>query len=144
MKTLSLCFRRTKFPCSLFVSSNSTLADGPRKFLAAPPLGGPFQFVFDRGCFHVFDEPGERKRFAENVAAALAPGLWRSLIGSTEGSAREVGPPRRSACQVTLAIEPALEIIELQSAEFRGHGAKAWLCLSRQRTVLAQPSTRRD
>jgi hypothetical protein len=23
--------------------------------LEAPPPGGPFQFVFDRGCFHVFD-----------------------------------------------------------------------------------------
>ena len=22
-------------------------------FLAAPPAGGPFEFVFDRGCFHV-------------------------------------------------------------------------------------------
>lgn len=114
-------------------------------FLGAPLPDGPFQFVFDRGCFHVFDEPGERQRFAAQVAAALAPdGLWLSLIGSTEGSPREVGPPRRSARDVTLAIEPALEIIELRSAEFRGHGAKAWFCLSRQRTMPVQPSTRYD
>lgn len=114
-------------------------------FLAAPPLGGPFQFVFDRGCFHVFDEPDERQRFATQVAAALAPGgLWLSLIGSTEGPPREVGPPRRSASEVALAIEPVLEIIELRSAEFRGHGAKAWFCLSRQRTIPEQPSTGRD
>ena len=47
--------------------------------LAAPPSGGPFQFVFDRGCFHVFDEAEERQRFAEHVAAVLAPGgLWLS------------------------------------------------------------------
>jgi SAM-dependent methyltransferase len=114
-------------------------------FLAAPPPVGPFQFVFDRGCFHVFDEPDERQRFAARVAAALAPGgLWLSLIGSTEGSPREMGPPRRSAYEVTLAIEPALEIVELRSAEFRGHGAKAWFCLSRQRITPAQPSTRHD
>jgi SAM-dependent methyltransferase len=114
-------------------------------FLAAPPPDGPFQFVFDRGCFHVFDEPGERERFAAHVAAVLAPGgLWLSLIGSTEGPPREVGPPRRSAREVTLAIEPALEIVELRSAEFPAHGAKAWFCLSRQRTVPAQTSTRRD
>ena len=114
-------------------------------FLAATPPGGPFQFVFDRGCFHVFDEPDERQRFAARVAAALAPGgLWLSLIGSTEGPPREVGPPRRSAVEVTLAIEPALEIVELRSAEFHGHGAKAWFCLSRQRTMPAQPSTRHD
>lgn len=114
-------------------------------FLGAPLPDGPFQFVFDRGCFHVFDEPSERERFAAHVAAALKPGgLWLSLIGSTEGSPREVGPPRRAAREVTLAIEPVLEIVELRSAEFRGHGAKAWFCLSRQRTIPAQPSTRHD
>src|ERR1700739_473614 len=112
-------------------------------FLAAPLPDGPFQFIFDRGCFHVFDEPGERARFAAHVAATLAPsGSWLSLIGSTEGPPREVGPPRRSACEVTLAIEPALEIIELRSAEFEGNGAKAWFCLSRQRTIPAQRATR--
>ncbi len=112
-------------------------------FLKAPPPDGPFQFVFDRGCFHVFDEPGERQRFAAHVAATLAPGgLWLSLIGSTEGLPREVGPPRRSAREVTLAIEPALEIVELRSAEFRGDNAKVWFCLSRRRTIPAQPSTR--
>ena len=114
-------------------------------FLAAPPAGGGLQFVFDRGCFHVFDEAEERDRVAANVAAVLAPGgLWLSLIGSTEGPPREVGPPRRTARDVTLAIEPALEILELRSAEFRGHEAKAWFCLSRQRTVPAQPSTRHE
>lgn len=113
--------------------------------LAAPPPGGPFQFVFDRGCFHVFDEPVERERFAAQVAAVLTPGgLWLSLVGSTEGPPREVGPPRRTAREVTLAIEPALEIIELRSAEFRGHGAPAWLCLSRRREIAAQPSTRHE
>ena len=114
-------------------------------FLAAPPPDGPFQFVFDRGCFHVFDEPAERQRFAAQVSAALAPGgLWLSLIGSTEGPPREVGPPRRSARDVTLAIEPALEIVELRSAEFRGTNANAWFCLSRQRMISSQPSTRHD
>ncbi len=107
-------------------------------FLAAAPPDGPFQFVFDRGCFHVFDEPDERQRFAARVAAILVPGgLWLSMIGSTEGPPREAGPPRRSAIEIALAIEPALEIVELRSAEFAGHGAKAWFCLSRQRTVPA-------
>jgi len=114
-------------------------------FLAIRVPDGPFHFVFDRGCFHVFDEPGERARFAANVAAALAPGaLWLSLIGSTEGPPRQFGPPRRSAQEVTLAIEPALEIVELRSAEFRGHDAKAWFCLSRRRMIPAQASTRHD
>jgi integrase-like protein len=42
----------------------------------------PFQFVFDRGCFHTFDEDNERAQFAQNVAAGLVDGIeawWRSL-----------------------------------------------------------------
>lgn len=114
-------------------------------FLAGTLPDGPFQFVFDRGCFHVFDEPGERGQFAAQVAAVLAPGgLWLSLIGSTEGPPREFGPPRRSAVEVTLAIEPVLEIVELRSADFHGANAKAWFCLARQRMTPAQSSTRHD
>jgi SAM-dependent methyltransferase len=113
-------------------------------FLAAAPAGGPFQFVFDRGCFHIFDQEGERARFAENVATELVEhGLWLSLIGSTEGAPRDEGPPRRSARDVMNAIEPSLEIVELRSTEFTACGGqlKSWLCLSRKRAIAAQPST---
>jgi SAM-dependent methyltransferase len=114
---------------------------------AGPVPGGPFEFVFDRGCFHIFDEAEERARFAEHVAAVLAPdGRWLSLIGSTEGPPREMGPPRRSASDIVLAIEPALELIELRSGEFRDlpWPAKMWSCLSVRRSVPAQPPTRLD
>jgi methyl halide transferase len=57
-------------------------------FLAAPSPKGPFHFIFDRGCFNVFDNAEERLRFAECVAAALGPGgLSLILIGSTVRSA---------------------------------------------------------
>lgn len=115
-------------------------------FLAAEPAGGPFEFVFDRGCFHVFDDEGDRARFAQRVGAHLVEqGLWLSLIGSTEGAPRDEGPPRRTAREVMNAIEPRLEIMQLRSAEFAVYGErlKSWLCLSRKRAILAQPSTRR-
>jgi SAM-dependent methyltransferase len=119
-------------------------------FLAADPRatpGAPFDLVFDRGCFHVFDEAEVRARFARRVAAALAPGgAWLSVIGSTEGAAREAGPPRRSARDVLDAIEPALELVMLRSIELDGpeaNGFMAWLCLSRRRAVPAQASSRR-
>ncbi|HUI31867.1 MAG TPA: class I SAM-dependent methyltransferase [Candidatus Acidoferrales bacterium] len=115
-------------------------------FLAAPPQG-QFDFVFDRGCFHTFDEAEDRTRFAAHVAGLLKPeGMWLSLIGSTEGPAREVGPRRRSALEVVAAIEPVLEIVELRADAFhtRGESPKAWFCLSRQRRMPAQPSTRHD
>ncbi|MCA9494165.1 MAG: class I SAM-dependent methyltransferase [Myxococcales bacterium] len=114
--------------------------------LAAPLPGGPYDLVFDRGCFHVFDAGEHRRRFAERVAEALAPGgCWLSIAGSTEGPARDVGPPRRSARDLMDAIEPVLELLELRSASFAGQegGPAAWSCLSRRRVVPAQPSTRR-
>jgi SAM-dependent methyltransferase len=114
-------------------------------FLAAAPAGGPFEFVFDRGCFHVFDEENDRARFAQGVAALLDDdGLWLSLIGSTEGAAREEGPPRRSARDVMNAIEPSLEIVQLRSTEFTvcEKQVKSWFCVSRKRAIPAQPSTR--
>lgn len=117
-------------------------------FLSDRIFDGPFDLVFDRGCFHVFDKPEERKRFAGHVASLLKPdGQWLSLIGSTEGPERDHGPPRRSARDVISAIEPELQILELRSIEFRADlpmPVAAWLCLSRPRLIPAQPSTQRD
>jgi len=116
-------------------------------FLNGEPLSGSFALVFDRGCFHVFEEPSEQARFAQRVAAVLAPGgQWLSLIGSTEGAAREFGPPRRTAREIIDALEPSLELVSLSATTFplapNMPAAKAWVCLSRRRDEPAQPSTR--
>jgi|SRR5579862_3594932 len=116
-------------------------------FLAAPPTG-PFAFVFDRGCFHVFDEAADRARFAANVAACLAPGgVWLSMIGSTEGPPREFGPPRRTVRDVAAALEPVLAIEELAAVTFGVRMAvpepfAAWRCVARARSMPAQPSSK--
>jgi SAM-dependent methyltransferase len=116
-------------------------------FMVDPVAGGPFAFVFDRGCFHVFDEPAQRVRFAARVAGLLGPQrLWASMIGSTEGGPRDMGPPRRTARDIADAIEPALELVELRAIEFDTRlpsAPRAWLCLARRREVPAVPSTRR-
>lgn len=44
-------------------------------FLAGPRPNGRFCFVFDRGCFHIFDEPEERSRFSECVAPHWSPAV---------------------------------------------------------------------
>ncbi|MGA9853804.1 MAG: class I SAM-dependent methyltransferase [Gammaproteobacteria bacterium] len=107
-----------------------------------------FDFVFDRGCFHVFDKHEERERFAQRVAALLTrDGRWLSLIGSTEGGEREFGPPRRTAHDVAAAIEPVLEILDLHSVELVArlpHPVSFWLCLSRPRKLPAVLSSQQD
>jgi SAM-dependent methyltransferase len=115
-----------------------------RDFLEERPEG-LFDVVFDRGCFHVFDAPEVRARFAALAAGVLRPGgLWLSLIGSTEGAPRDTGPPRRSARDIAGAVEPSLEIVQLRSIHFDldlDMRPAAWLCLARVRDVPAQPST---
>jgi SAM-dependent methyltransferase len=118
-----------------------------RDFLNEAPPRGSFQLVFDRGCFHVFDEAKDQLAFAERVGQLLASGgYWLSLLGSTEGPARDMGPPRRSARDIIQAIEPHVELVQLRGMEFDGPpGApppKAWFCLSRRRDLPAQPSSR--
>ncbi len=115
--------------------------------LAGPVEGGPFAFVYDRGVWHVFDDGAARARFAGHVAAALAEtGRWLSIAGSTEGPARETGPPRRSARDIAEAIEPHLEVLDLARTAFSDEGegpgaAASWRILSGRRSVPAQPST---
>ncbi|MFO7565650.1 MAG: class I SAM-dependent methyltransferase [Enhygromyxa sp.] len=115
-------------------------------FLSAELDEAPFDFVFDRGVLHVFDDPATRARFVEQVARALASGgRWLSLAGSTEGPPRDQGPPRRSARDLVEAVEPELEIVELRSTTFDVEWApRAWLLLARAREIPAQPSTRRE
>ena len=119
-----------------------------RDFLAGEPLRDTAQFVFDRGTFHVFDEAAQQTEFASRVAGLLAPeGVWLSLIGSTEGGAREMGPPRRSARDIVNAIEPFLELVAMRAIEFPPvpgdpRPPRAWSCLWRRRTASAAPSTR--
>lgn len=112
-------------------------------FLNERLAAGPFDLVFDRGCFHVFDAPEDQARFAVRVAGLLAPGgRWLSLVGSTEGAPRETGPPRRSARDLAAAIEPHLEIQELRGVtDSPGTGVRMWSCLSGLRAGPAQPST---
>jgi SAM-dependent methyltransferase len=106
-------------------------------FLNDEISGAPFGFVFDRGCFHSFDSDEERKQLAGNVAFHLEKeGLWLSLVGSTDGPPREVGPPQRSARDIVIAVEPYFEILSLSSSHFDSESPEPprnWVCLMRKR-----------
>lgn len=125
----------------------ATVARPPRFHHAdvlVDPLGGPYDFVYDRGCFHAFDDPPAQARFAAQVAAHLVQGgHWLSIIGSTEGPSRR-GPPSRSVRDIAQAVEPFLEILSLSAAWFPEHGATAWRLLVRRRLQPAHASTLRE
>lgn len=111
-------------------------------FLTDPIPGGPYEFVYDRGCFHVFDGAEDRADFASRVAQLLSPeGIWHSLIGSTDGPPRDTGPPRRSVREIAAAVEPSFEILELRSTTFDSEShrnARAWVLAARRRILYSE------
>lgn len=108
-----------------------------RDFLLEDTPGGPFEFVFDRGCLHAFEKAEERTRFAERAAQSLTDnGLWLSLIGSADGPPRKVGPPQRTGVEILTAVEPSFEVLQLSVSHFdsdRPNPPQIWVCLMKKR-----------
>lgn len=106
-------------------------------FLKNKIEGAPFGFVFDRGCFHVFNSDQERKIFTENVSAHLEKdGLWLSIVGNADEQRDHPGPPQRTARDIVNSVEPYFEILSLVSSHFesdRPNPPRAWVCLMRKR-----------
>jgi 2-polyprenyl-3-methyl-5-hydroxy-6-metoxy-1,4-benzoquinol methylase len=105
-------------------------------FFTYPIEEGQFSLLFDRGCFHGMDEE-HRSLFTRRAAACLEPGgLWFSLIGNSDQITQEQGPPRLSAVQICASVEPAFEILRLESFLLdskRPVPPRFWQCLMRVR-----------
>ena len=96
-----------------------------------------YDFIFDRGCFHTFDEDAERSKFAEKVHKHLNDGgLWLSLIGNANEPRGEQGPPKRSALDIVNAVIPFFEILFMKSGHFDSNfevPPRIWICLMKKR-----------
>lgn len=99
----------------------------------------PYDFAFDRGCFHHPPETGNFQPFVENVFKHLTDGgLWLSLLGNCDETRDAPGPPQVSASQIVTAVEPHFEILSLLSGFFDSNqrpSAKSWICLMRKRNI---------
>jgi len=106
-------------------------------FLNDAVPGGPFSFLFDRGCFHSFDSAEDRRHFAEKSASLLHKnGLWLSLVGNRDEVRDTPGPPQRSALDIISAVEPFFEIQLLAANHFdtnRDSAHRNWVCLMKKR-----------
>jgi len=106
-------------------------------FLNADIPGVPFDFAFDRGCFHHFLEYDQLYHFAEKVARVLNhDGLWLTLTGSADETRPGPGPPQLSARLIVNAVEPSFKVLSLVASHFdtdQEVPAKNWVCLMRKR-----------
>lgn len=108
-----------------------------RDFMRERIDGGPFGFVFDRGCFHSFDRAADRSKYAKIVHSCLErDGLWLTLVGNADEPHRDPGPPQRTANDITKAVEPYFEILLLYASHFDSKmpkPPKAWVSLMQKR-----------
>lgn len=99
--------------------------------------GTPYGFIFDRGCFHTFDKKKQRKDYARIIASLLKKdGLWLTLAGNADDGRLDEGPPKRTALDITSAVEPFFEIISLKQGRFDSNDeipSKIWIGLMKKR-----------
>jgi len=82
----------------------------------------PFDFVFDRGCYHCC-----RRENLDGYLATLRnitrPGsLYLSLAGNADEQNVGQGPPRVTAVEITTELEPLFRIRTLRAANFEDAG----------------------
>lgn len=106
-------------------------------FLTVDLAPGSQEFLFDRGCFHTMRNEQQRRAFVARAATLLPTGgLWLSMIGNADDPLHDQGPPKFSALQIATAVEPAFEILHLESCMIesrRGRPPRFWQCLLKKR-----------
>src|SRR5690606_16631897 len=104
--------------------------------LNLPDLGPPFEFFFDRGCYHAVrrDAPDA---YAPAVASRLLPGALGLVLTGNAREPHDPGPPVVTEEQIRSELGAAFEIVDLR--EFRFDEAPGvserflgWSCLLRR------------
>jgi len=103
----------------------------------APPDGEPFDFIFDRGCYH-----GVRRRSAAEYVAALGklshPGTHVLILAGNANEDRHYGPPRVKEEEIRTDFGESFHFVWLRQTHFDtreegGQGALAWSILLRRK-----------
>lgn len=83
-------------------------------------LSGPFNFIFDRGCFHVLD-PKDRPTYVSTASTLLADGgiLFLKCF-SLQETIVTTGPYRFTPEEIRAIFEPKFQIESIVETEFRG------------------------
>jgi SAM-dependent methyltransferase len=120
--------------------ARASAAGAAIRFLVAdvtevPDLGGPFDFLFDRGCYHCV-----RQQSVQGYLSTLEKNLGPQATGLIlAGNDREprTGPPQVSEQQIRGELSPLFDIVRLREFRFDIVGDQpahlAWSCLVRRR-----------
>lgn len=94
---------------------------------------GPFDFVFDRGCYHCVRRAGLLDGYLATLARLTKPGTRLLVLTGNADSTEELGPPKVKAAELTAEFEPLCRIERLAAFHFEdaftAQGPLGWSCL---------------
>jgi methyl halide transferase len=100
---------------------------------APPPLGEPFAFFFDRGCYHAVrrDDP---LGYGAALVPLLAPGAVGLVLTGNAREPNEDGPPVVSEEEIRAELGGYFQVRQLREFRFdarpgSGENFLAWSCL---------------
>lgn len=85
----------------------------------ATKLQGPFDAIFDRGCFHVLP-PESRAAYAASMQRLLAPGGYLFLKTFSHLQPGDQGPHRFRPDDIRAVFAEKFEVLDVVESEFQG------------------------
>jgi 2-polyprenyl-3-methyl-5-hydroxy-6-metoxy-1,4-benzoquinol methylase len=103
--------------------------------LNPPDLTGPFDFVFDRGCYHCVRRL-DVDRFLETLRGLVGPKTVALFLTGNAREKQDPGPPVTTEEEIRGELGKVLEILRLREFRFdqpaeKGLPFLGWSCLSR-------------
>jgi len=80
-------------------------------------LRGPFDLVFDRGCYHHLRRI-DREPYLALLRAVTPPGARMLLLAGNADEPMEPGPPSVAAAPLVTELEPLFRVLSLRSMRF--------------------------
>lgn len=105
--------------------------------LQLPDLDGPFDFFFDRGCYHAVRRSAPH-RYAPSVAQQLASGGRGLVLAGNAREPHDPGPPVVTEEQIRDELGASFQILDLHEFRFDeapgiGERFLGWSCLVEKR-----------
>lgn len=100
------------------------------------PTSAPYDFVFDRGCYHCCREV-DLAGYLETHRRTTRPGSWCLVLAGNPNDGETGGPPRVQGSQLVAEFEPLYRLLVLREFHFEdaggARGPLGWSCLMQRR-----------
>lgn len=109
----------------------------PADVTELPDLGPPFDFFFDRGCYHAIRR-SKAEEFLQQLDRVTSPDAWGIVLTGNSRESRQPGPPTVSEEELRRELGRSFELVSLEEFRFDqeepdGHRHLGWSCVLRKK-----------